>query len=88
MVSKCEKAPRGTALLIAEEVAPAEPAPVLGDVVVLGLSALVGGVRMLEDGVNAGVVVRAFDPAEDEPDDAKDDAAPVPVAPADAFDWM
>src|SRR5271163_2815138 len=85
--SKCANALRGTALLVEELVEPAELAPVLDvDVVLLCESALAGGVRTFEPGVNSAVEVRAFDPAEDDPDDAKEEEAPVPVAPEDALD--
>ena len=30
----------------------------------------------------------AFDPAEDDPEDANEEEAPAPVAPEDALDWM
>ena len=33
-------------------------------------------------------VVSAFDPAEDDPDEANEFVAPGPLAPEDAFDWM
>ena len=87
--SKCAKALRGTALLVAELVAPAEPAPLLDVAVeVLAESAFAGGVSVGVDGVYNAEVVSEFDPAEDEPEDAKDEDAPAPVAPEDALDWI
>jgi hypothetical protein len=49
--SKWVNALSGTALLVAELVAPAEPAPVLDGAEVPGESAFVGGVRVFADGV-------------------------------------
>jgi hypothetical protein len=87
--SKWEKALSGTALLTAELVAPAEPAPLLDAAVeVLAESALAGGARVFADGVYSAEPVRALEPAEDDPEDANEEEAPVPVAPADAPDWM
>lgn len=86
--SKCEKAPSGTALLIVELVVPAEFAPVLGPVEALGESAFAGGASVFADGVYGAEAVSALDPAEDDPEDANEDDAPVPVAPADVLDWM
>jgi hypothetical protein len=85
--SKCAKALSGTALLVAELVAPAEVAPLL-DVAVepLGESAFAGGTRVFAAGVYSAEVVSVFDPAEDDPEDAKEEAAPAPVAPEDALD--
>jgi hypothetical protein len=75
-------------LLIAELVVPAEFAPVLDVEEVLGESAFPGGARVFADGVYSAEAVSALDPAEDDPEDANEDEAPVPVAPADALDWM
>src|SRR5580658_1285931 len=51
-VSKCEKALRGTALLIAELGVPAEVAPLLDvELEVLGVSAFAGGASALDEGV-------------------------------------
>ena len=51
-VSKCENAPSGTALLIAELVVPAELAPLLEVAFdVLEVSAFAGGVSVFADGV-------------------------------------
>ena len=87
--SKCEKALSGTALLTAELVVPAELAPLLDAAVeVLAESAFAGGARVFADGVYSAEVVSALDPAEDDPEDAKEEEAPAPVAPADALDWM
>jgi hypothetical protein len=38
--------------------------------------------------VYSAEVVSAFDPAEADPEDAKEEEAPGPVAPEDALDWM
>ena len=86
---KCAKALRGTALLAAELVAPAEVAPLL-DVAVEALaeSAFAGGARVFADGVYSAEVVSALDPAEDAPEDVKEVEAPAPVAPDDALDWI
>jgi hypothetical protein len=87
--SKCEKALNGTALLVAELVAPAEVAPLLEvDVEVLAASALRGGARVFAAGVYWAEAVSALDPAEDDPDEANEEEAPVPLAPEDALDWM
>jgi hypothetical protein len=73
---------------MAELVAPAEFAPVLDGEEGLGESAFVGGARVFADGVYSAEAVSALDPAELDPDDANEEEAPVPVAPADALDWM
>jgi hypothetical protein len=85
--SKCEKTLSGTALLVAELVTPAEVDPLLDAAVEdFAESAFPGGARVLADGVNSADVVSALDPAEDAPEDAKEEEAPVPVAPDDALD--
>ena len=86
--SKCEKALSGTALLVAELVAPAEFAPVLGVEEVLAESAFAGGVSVAADGVYSAEAVSAFDPAAEDPEDANEVEAPGPLAPEDALDWM
>ena len=87
--SKCATALSGTALLIVELVAPAEPAPLLDVAVeVLEERALAGGARLLAAGVYRAEPVRLFDPAEADPEAAKDVEAPAPLAPEDALDWM
>jgi hypothetical protein len=74
-------------LLVVELVMPAEVAPLLDVAVdVLAESALAGGVRVLADGVKSAEPVTAFDPAEDELEDAKEETVPVPLAPEDALD--
>ena len=78
----------GTALLVAELVAPAEAAPLLDEAVELVESAFAGGARVLAAGVYCAEAVSALEPAEDDPEDAKEEEAPVPVAPDDALDWM
>ena len=50
MFSKCEKALKGTALLAAELVAPAEVAPLAADEAV-GVKALTGGASVFAAGV-------------------------------------
>ena len=87
--SKCENALSGTALLVDELVVPAEVAPLLDVAVeVLVESALAGGARVFAEGVYCAEAVSALEPAEDAPEDANEEEAPVPVAPADALDWM
>src|ERR1035438_7698693 len=78
--SKCEKALSGTALLRVELVAPAEAAPLLElEVDVPAASAFAGGASVLAAGVYSAELVRALDPAEAEPMDAKDAEAPAPL---------
>ena len=85
--SKCAKALSGTALLEAEPEGAVDAPPLLEAVVeAFAESALTGGARLLADGVYIAEVVRALEPAEDAPEDAKDVEAPVPVAPDDALD--
>jgi hypothetical protein len=48
------------------------------------LIAFTGGVSTVEDGVNATDVVVALEPADEDPEDAKDEDAPGPEAPEDA----
>jgi hypothetical protein len=55
---------------------------------VRGERAFAGGVSVFADGVYSGEVVSAFDPAADDPEEAKEEEAPGPVAPEDALDWM
>ena len=71
---------------MAELVAPAELAPLFDVEDVLGESAFAGGASVFADGVYCAAVVSPLDPAEDDPEDAKEEEAPVPVAPADALD--
>ena len=84
--SKCEKALNGTALLKPELVAPAEFTPMLGVEFGFGDSAFPGGARVFGEGVKSVDAVSEFDPAEDDPEDAKDEEAPAPVAPDEALD--
>ena len=84
--SKWENALRGTALLVVELVAPAEVAPLLDDAAELAESAFAGGASVFAPAVYSAEVVTALDPAEDDPEDAKEEEAPVPLAPADALD--
>ena len=89
VVSKCEKALNGTALLMVEVVAPADVAPLLDvEVTALAERALAGGVRVLAAGVYSAEDVSEFEPAEDDPEDAKEEEAPAPVAEADALAWI
>ena len=84
--SKRAKALSGTALLTAELVAPAEVAPLLDvPVEVAAESAFRGGVRVLAEGVYNAEVASALDPAEGDPEDEKEEDAPVPVVPEDAL---
>jgi hypothetical protein len=86
VVSKCEKALNGTALLVVELVAPADVAPLLElDVTVLDVSAFAGGVSVFADGVNNADPVSAFEPADVEPLPEEEEAA-APLWPADEFD--
>jgi hypothetical protein len=74
-------------LLVAELVEPADVAPLLDVAVdVLAERAFVGGARVFADGVYSAEPVNAFDPAEDELEDAKEETVPVPLAPEDALD--
>jgi hypothetical protein len=84
VVSKCEKALNGTALLVIELVAPAEVAPP-GPLNVLDRNAFAGGTNVLADGVNNGEPVSAFDPADVEPWPEEEDAG-APLWPAEEFD--
>src|ERR1700691_5812003 len=79
--SKCEKALSGTALLMAELVAPAEVAPLLSGAEELADNAFAGGARVFAAGVYRAEVVSALEPAEDAPEEAKEEDAPAPVAP-------
>ena len=84
--SKCAKALRGTALLMAELVVPAEFAPLLEFEAALAESAVAGGLSVFADGVYSAEVVNALEPAEEDPEDAKEEEAPVPLAPEEALD--
>ncbi len=70
---------------MAELVDPAEPAPV---VTTFAESAFEGGAKVLAAGVYSAVPVRAFDPAEDDPEAENEEEAPVPLAPEEVLDWM
>ena len=83
--SKWQNALNGTSLLIAELLEPAEPAPVL---TTFDESALDGGAKVLAVGVYCAVPVRAFEPAEDDPEAEKEVDAAVPLAPLDVLDKM
>ena len=54
----------------------------------LDLMAFEGALSVIEDGVYFTEVVVALEPAEEEPEDAKDEDAPGPEPPAEAFVWM
>ena len=82
VVSKCENALKGTALLKLELVAPAEFVPLLEAVDVVVASAFTGGASVFAAGVYSAVDVSAFEPADDEPIDDVDDAA-APLVPAE-----
>src|ERR1039458_7565506 len=85
--SKCEKALSGTALLMAELVAPAEFAPLFDVEDVLGESAFAGGASVFADGGYCAAVGSPLDPAGDDPEVAKEEEAPVPVGPPLAMGW-
>ena len=70
---------------MAELFEPAEPAPVL---TTFADNALEGGAKLLAAGVYSAVPVRAFDPAEDDPEAENEVEAPVPLAPEDELDRM
>jgi hypothetical protein len=81
VVSKCENALNGTALLKVELVVPAEVAPLLEfEFAVLDVRALIGGVNVFADAVNKTELVSAFDPADVEPL-PDDEVAAAPVVP-------
>ncbi len=65
-----------------ELVAPADEAPVLGAV---AERALEGALSVVAPGVYFAEVLRALDPAEAEPEAAKEVAAPGPLVPAEAL---
>ena len=68
LVSKCENAPRGTALLFTELAATAELAALVELVAeALDVRAFGGGERVFGDAVSRGEVVKALEPAEVEP---------------------
>jgi hypothetical protein len=71
---------------MAELVELVESIPLPDVEVALAESALAGGVSVFADGVRGVDEVSALDPAEDDPEDAKEEVAPAPVVPADAFD--
>jgi hypothetical protein len=50
------------------------------------LIAFAGAVSSEDDGVYATEVVVAFEPAEEDPDEAKEEEAPGPLPPAEALD--
>ena len=88
VVSKCENALNGTALLKAELVVPAEPAPELVLVLVVVVeSTLAGGVSAFDEGVKSGLPVSALEPADVEPTDEEEDAG-APLAPFEAPLWI
>src|SRR5271156_388931 len=79
--SKRLKALRGTALAAVVAVVVFAP---LFEVV----TTLAGGMSVFAEGVKATEVVVAFEPADCEPDAANEVAAPGPLAPLDAPDWI
>ncbi len=86
VISKCENALKGTALLIAELVVPAEFAPLVEEPLAAART-LAGTLSVLAEGVYCADSVSAFEPAEVEPTEEVDEAA-APLAPLDAPDWM
>src|SRR6201987_1381034 len=85
VLSKWQNALSGTRLLMLELVEPADVAPV---VAVLLDRALPGGVSVLAAGVKRELPVSAFEPAEVEPDAAKEVDAPGPLVPEDELAWI
>jgi len=83
MVSKCENALSGMALLGVPLVAPAEFTP---PAVVPAVRMRVAGASELAAGVYSAPAVSAFDPAEVEPLPDEVDA-PAPMVPVAAFAW-
>ena len=75
-VSKWENALKGTALLKVEDVVAAAVVPVVDDEL-LGVRALTGGVSEFAEGVNSGEEVSAFEPADVDPVELVEAAAPV-----------
>ena len=65
-------------VVFALEAVPLEPTP--------ELSAFAGAVSTPDDGVYATDVVVAFEPAEEDPDEAKDEEAAGPLPPLEALD--
>jgi hypothetical protein len=47
-----------------------------------------GALNAADEGVYATAVVVAFEPADDDPEDAKDDEAPGPLPPAEVLVWI
>jgi hypothetical protein len=65
---------------------PEELTPLLAAVVVLlGVSAVAGGVRVFADGVYRAELLSAFEPPDGDAEDAKEEAAPAPLAPDEAL---
>src|ERR1700677_3672657 len=87
VLTNWQKVFSGTALLMAELVAPAELAPLL-DVAVdaLAESASGGGASVFAEGVYSAEVVSALEPAAAEPDAANEEEAAVPLWPDEEFD--
>jgi hypothetical protein len=54
----------------------------------LDLMAFEGALSVADEGVYATVVVVAFEPADEDPEDAKDEEAPGPEPPAEVLVWM
>src|SRR6185503_687180 len=87
-LSKCVHALSGTALAGAELLLAFDAlAAVVAVAPTPELRAFSGRVRTPDEGVNLTEVVTAFEPAEADPDDAKEENAGLPVAPEDAFAW-
>ena len=53
---------------------------------VFGVKTFPGGARVLAEGVKSAEPVSAFDPADEEPDAANEDAAAAPDWPEEALD--
>jgi hypothetical protein len=52
------------------------------------LMAFEGALSAVEEGVNFTEVVVAFEPADEDPEDAKDEEAPGPEPPAEVLVWI
>ena len=84
--SKCAKALSGMALLLAELAVPRADAVGFEADADAGERAFVAAASVFAAGVYRADAVSALDPAALDPEDENEDEAPVPVAPAEAFD--
>jgi hypothetical protein len=89
--TRCENALRGTALEGVELEAALEVAVALEPLLLAPMPevmAFEGRVSTDEDGVYAAAAVVAFEPADDDPEDANDEEAPGPEVPEEALVWI